>query len=586
MKRYLITTADERSWKFDRPVLFLGEWCRLYGRRHVWSGMDAIVAEPYGLKVGQKERDITYIQTLSSQLLCEMVDALNAFHNTHHGLRYWHIVIGPWLQRYVAATFNRYFTLEQALKAHELLGTTVFDFTDYSLATTDYLAFSWACNDDVWNHVLYAKILSFWGYKKIELDFMPLRSIRGFAQEGNHKFTWRRRAVRFVLNNILPKFSRNRDAFISNSYLPLIEEVKLQISLGQCPQLWQSPELGKMALDLEKRQRFSIDAENYTGFDRFVRIQLNEIIPICYLEGYNQLVKQVKSLPWPTEPMFIFTSVNFSADEIFKVWTGGKVEEGSPYFIGQHGNNYGTLIGNPNWPELVTCDKFLTWGWTNGNSKNLPAFVFKTAGLKPLCRVSDGGLLLVETFIPIRTFHYDVYVEHEIYQNEQFRFVTALPEAIQQQLTVRLRHHKDSSCWSDEQRWKARSPQTRIENDLANIWEMIAQSRLVVFSFDSSGILENLALNIPTMCFWHGGFHHLLPGAKAYYELLRGAGIIADSPEQAAENIAFRWDNISEWWGSKEVQNARKAFCGQYARTEKHPVRVLKKLLINNAKRT
>jgi hypothetical protein len=24
--RYLITNADERTWKFDRPVIFLGEW--------------------------------------------------------------------------------------------------------------------------------------------------------------------------------------------------------------------------------------------------------------------------------------------------------------------------------------------------------------------------------------------------------------------------------------------------------------------------------------------------------------------------------------------------------------------------------
>ena len=27
MKYYLITTSDVRSWKFDRKVLFLGEWC-------------------------------------------------------------------------------------------------------------------------------------------------------------------------------------------------------------------------------------------------------------------------------------------------------------------------------------------------------------------------------------------------------------------------------------------------------------------------------------------------------------------------------------------------------------------------------
>lgn len=589
MKRYLITTADERSWKVDRPVLFLGEWCRLYDRRHVWTGMDASVAEPYGLQVGQKERDLTYIQALSSQLLCEMADALNAFHNTRHSLRYWHIVIGHWLQMYMAVTFNRYFTLEQALKAHEVSGTTVFDSTDYSLATADSLAFIWACNDDVWNHVLYAKILSFWGNVKTEPDSVPLRGISGFAQEGKYKVARRTSTARFVLNianNILSKFSRNRDAFIISSYLPLIEEAKLQISLGQCPKLWIVPELENMVFDPEKRRRFSIDAENYTGFERFVRRQLGEIIPICYLEGYDQLVQQIKSLPWPTEPRFIFTSNKFAVDEIFKVWAGLKVEEGRPYFIGQHGNNYGTLLGSQNCPEVVTCDKFLTWGWTNGNSKNLPAFVFKTAGRKPQCRVSDGGLLLIETFIRFLTEPFDVYFEHNIYQEEQFRFVAALPEAIQQQLTVRLRLHADSFRWSDEQRWKDRSPHTRIEPAFANYWKSIAQRRLVVFSFDSTGILETLALNIPTMCFWHGGLDRLLTCAKPYYELLRSAGILADNPEQAAENIALHWDNVSEWWGSKKVLDAREAFCGEHARTEKHPVRVLKKLLTQNAKRT
>ena len=40
IKRHLITTADERTWKLDSPVLFLGEWCRLYDRNAVWDKMD------------------------------------------------------------------------------------------------------------------------------------------------------------------------------------------------------------------------------------------------------------------------------------------------------------------------------------------------------------------------------------------------------------------------------------------------------------------------------------------------------------------------------------------------------------------
>ena len=34
--RYLITTHDERTWEFDRPVIFLGEWCRLFERKNIY----------------------------------------------------------------------------------------------------------------------------------------------------------------------------------------------------------------------------------------------------------------------------------------------------------------------------------------------------------------------------------------------------------------------------------------------------------------------------------------------------------------------------------------------------------------------
>ena len=39
-------------------------------------------------------------------------------------------------------------------------------------------------------------------------------------------------------------------------------------------------------------------------------------------------------------PEFIFTSNNFHTDEIFKLWSAIKVERGTKYYIGQHGNNY------------------------------------------------------------------------------------------------------------------------------------------------------------------------------------------------------------------------------------------------------
>lgn len=587
MKRYLITTADERSWKFDRPVLFLGEWCRLYERKHVWEGMDAAVAEPYGLAPTQKERDLAYVQSLSSQLLVEVADALNRFHGTTRTNRYWHIVIGQWLQRYVALTFNRYFTLQQALENHELSGTAVFDSTGYRLATNDSLEFIWASNDDVWNHVLCSDILSFMGTLSMEVETAPLRGNTGFTQENAHvtvaKVSAKHRVMKTAAT-VLPKFGRKRDAFITNSYLPPRVEAKLEISLGQFPQFWRREPVPVVAADPDLRERFRIHEGDHRGFELFVRRQLAKVIPTCYLEGFGELVAQTKQLPWPAEPRFIFTSNNFDTDETFKVWTGSKVEEGSPYYIGQHGNNYGTLLGSENWPELVNCDAFYTWGWTNGSPRNVPAFLFKTAGRKAPRRNPTGGLLLIELPLGHRITPQDSYHEFGVYQEEQFQFVSGLPDRIRKELTVRMHPASRQTRWADEKRWKDRSPDTRVETGGASVFGLIEGSRLVVHSYDSTGILETLAWNVPTICFWQDGLNHLLPRAKPFYELLREAGILADTPDHAAALVALHWDNVTEWWESDSVQKAREAFCAEYARTEKKPVRTLRRLLTTRAR--
>ena len=586
MKRYLITTADERSWKFDRPVLFLGEWCGLYERKHVWEKMDAEVAAPYGLEPLQKDRDLSYVQSLSSQLLSESTVALNRIHGTGHTQRYWQIVIGQWLQRYVAVAFNRYSTLKQALDAHEVSGTTLFDSSSYSLATNDSLDFIWASNDDEWNHVFCGDVLRL--LRTVDPDIEPaaLREKTGFTQPVNHRPPAKPTGKDYVISaasRLLPKLARKGDAFITNTYLPPRVEARLEISLGQVPQFWKREPVKIVAPDAQVRRAFPLDEGDHTGFERFVRQQLSKVIPTCYLEGYRELVAQTGQLPWPARPRFIFTSNNFDTDEPFKAWTASKVEEGIPYFTGQHGNNYGTLRGSEKWTELVTCDAFYTWGWTNGSPKNVPAFLFKTAGRKAPSRDPKGGLMLIELPQTHRITPQDSYYEFGLYQEDQFKFVSALPDRIRKELTVRMHPGSRQTRWSDEKRWADRSPGVPVDTGEASIRRLLERNRLVVHSYDSTGILETLAWNIPTLCFWQNGLDHLLPSAKPFYELLREAGILADTPEQAATLADLRWDNIDEWWDSAKVQEARKTFCAEYARTERMPVLTLRQLLLSRA---
>lgn len=579
--RFLITTADERSWVFDQPVLFLGEWCCRYNRKHIWSRMDAIVAEPYGVAANQKIDDLEYVNALVIQLLVELTTFLNNFHGVSHSERYWNILIGHWLRRYITVVFNRYQTLKQALENYELSGSIVFNSDSYSLASSDSLNFLWGCNDDKWNHMVYSNILSFIA-PDIELisDSEYLSGTKGFLLERCSLV--KKKNIRGVVRSLIKQMGTicggSTDAFIRDTYLPAKQAATLQLLIGQIPQLWQSPKIREFPINLELRTKLKLESTNENDIVKYIRREIFNVIPSCYLEGYSDLTELVETLPWPKTPKFIFACNGFDTDEVFKAWIGSKIEQGIPYFAGQHGNNYGTWIGCNEIPELTTCDKFLTWGWHNENTKNVPMFIFKNVGKKKHYS-PKGGCLLVEVNVPHSISTADVYYEFGLYQEEQFGFINTLPNNIQKELTIRLHQASKQSNWSDEQRWFDYNPEIKLSPWDIPIEQLISKSRLVVYSYDSTGILESLSLNIPTICFWRGEFEHLIAYAKPFYELLKQVGIFHGSPESAADFISKHWNNIDLWWSQVEVQNVRKIFCDQYARTKENPIRFLNKSL-------
>ena len=587
MARFLITTADERSWKFDRPALFLGDWCRRYDQKHIWSSMDAIVAAPYGLHPGQKEKDYFNVETLCVELLVELGEALNKHHGTNHSQRYWGLMLGHWMHRYLAVILNRFSTLEQVITKHKITETCVFNAPAFSLAMPDTLTFLWAINDDIWNNILCSNLLEFITESRIQTEAVNLDGVSSVKVPGAPPTKTGLSAVKKMaingLRRILPTMSRTHDAFIVTSTLPLKEDIKLQLLLGQVPQLWGGAGrlMGECAIDYPLRKRLSLDFSRAQGFERCARSLLTHILPSCFLEGYATLQDQVRRLPWPTKPRFIFTSNSFDCDETFKAWAGLRIEEGFPYFTGQHGGNYGTWKYCYSETECVrTSDKFLTWGWVDENEKHVPAFVFTRGGQKKRQYNPAGGLLLIEVHGPDRAEIWDEYPEFQLYQEEQFRFVESLPVSIQQSLTVRLHGVHKKLSWCEDQRWRDRSPDTKIDSGTASLNGLIANNRLVVHSYDSTGILETLSQNVPTLCFWQDGLNHLRDSAKPYYEKLQLAGILHSSAEMVAKKVTEIWGDIPSWWETEDVQRVRREFCDRYAVASESPARTLKDLLI------
>ncbi|MEW6165089.1 MAG: LIC12162 family protein [Pseudomonadota bacterium] len=586
--RFLVTTADPRGWRDDMPLLLLGEWCGWNLDKELLAGLDVVVASPYGWEEGQREADYRCVWELIERLLPELAGMLNRHHGTSHSARYWRIMLGTWLYKFTMIMFNRWATVRHVLGNYVVSGALVQEFPREQLVPVGYLDFARLYRLDAWNQAAYGRILK--DCSEIPCTVRQAEVLDEGEASDRQTFTpppartLRQRAKRFageVVQRYAKLLTRPDDALFVSTYLPFWQECRLQLSMGQIPvpRLMRAPP--DMPTDFAVRDGLRLDAENFAGFERFVRRLIPEQLPTCYLEGYRALCDRAAGMPWPARPPFIFTSNSFDGDEIFKAWTAAKVEQGVPYIIGQHGANYGAGMFAPSEiHEVATADRYLTWGWQEDAARQRPVAALPMVGRAAGAWNPQGGMLLVERGGGHRETLWDEIPAFRRYLEAQFGFVAGLDDGPGERVTVRMYSAYLYSSWSEGLLWKERFPRVRLDDGTRPIAGQIGQSRLTVFSYESTGILESLAGNIPILIFYDTQDYPLRPSARHYYERLKTAGIFHETAGSAAAKVNEIWSDIPGWWAREEVQSARKAFCDHFARMPEYPLRELRQALL------
>ena len=193
-----------------------------------------------------------------------------------------------------------------------------------------------------------------------------------------------------------------------------------------------------------------------------------------------------------------------------------------------------------------------------------------------------GGLLLVEVLIDVRFATWDIHSEFIDYLNEQKNFVNNLDYLPKKNLTIRLHSGFKNKNLNEDHRWLDFDSSLKIDSGIKNINNLISKSRLIVYSYDSTGVLESLSQNIPTLAFWNNNVHEKIrENAKPYYQVLIDAGIVHMSTKSVTNKINEIWNDVDGWWQQKHVQDARKFFCNRYAKTSQNPISELKQILLS-----
>lgn len=518
-----------------------------------------------------------YCEEIYNSIIHDLTVNLNQINKVNWSVKSWSIVLGGWLRRFIYIVYYRYNTLKNILSNYEITNVCLARCgTQHLTSHESVFIHDLSINDD-WNFVLLSKIFSYIQTDKNikkkfvninQKDFYEKKSYYELVNENRSKFN----KITYKLFSILNVFYSRKDGLITSSYLPFIHEKKLELLFLQFPRFYEKKKINYKKIDLTTRKNIKI-LKNSGIVEQIVRDQIPSYLPTFIVENFHQVLKISKEVGYPENPKFIFTSNSFEHDELFKFHVADvkSFNKEVKYFIGQHGAFYLTRIDNNYANEVLTCDYFLSWGQKKfKHVETIPLFNFKLPK-KIKNKNNKKYITLIFRSLGYQCIPYNRFNEGK----EEFilakNFINKLPNKLRDLLYLRLHqtYFKDNLGHNNNHRNFLNKFINEInykkEFKYESYKKVIENSKIVCFCYDSSGFLENLTAQIPSLSLYPNILKPINDDCKIYYQELKKAKIIFDDEKELIAHLENIWPDIDTWWYSREVQNVINKIITQFS---------------------
>ncbi|MES2188893.1 MAG: LIC12162 family protein [Pseudomonadota bacterium] len=567
---FLATTALEQFWNTAARIVFAGEWCLLPRNKASWGSLKPeVMGSPYeGSDWDRRSYDL--ITETYESILPALGNKLNVLHNVNHDHRYWRIMLGPWLQLYVSVMYDHFLYLKTAMIRYP--GFTTIGLSQESFVTpVDTMHHVELAKSDPYNLQIYTNIMHFLGMRMplkplaLGLSYTPHRPNRSFIS----RFLMR---IAEGITNLCttPRITLHLQAsyFTKKSLRKLVA-----LHFGR---IWpRSSALDRcraFSLDADKRKQLAGIEFEGGDFARCLLAMLPADIPQCFVEGFDALRQDARGKYW-SRPKAILSSNSWYFDEHFKHWAGTSAEKGSLLLGTQHGGCYGLLAHKlAEDHELAISDCFYSWGWTRErvNAKVTPMPATNMTGSLLGADNKRNGILWGATVEPRYVLELprlpSAFPE---YMSRQMRFLKSLPSQLLEE--IRFRPHYEDHGWGIVDRLKQYFPAMRVETWAVSFEDSLADCRLYVCDHLSTTYAQAFAVNKPIILFLYDRqTTRLSSQAETCFIALREAGILFDTPEEAAHAVSAIYDDVEKWWNEPARQNAIQLFRDQFLKTSPH----------------
>jgi putative transferase (TIGR04331 family) len=571
---FLATTALEEFWDTTKPVVFLGDWCLLYSRQNVWKPLNGDVLQCIWKDEQRFIEAYIYLKDVYERLLQQMAELLDEVHGEQHDIRYWRIIIGPWLFHYIDVLYDRYLCIQQAISKYQTFDTIILSEDSFITpqSTLEYMLLS---QDDPYNLQIYSRILSVEknnfrqkSFNIIEKIPQPIRkkNLRGVIKKKFNK----------ICERTMGLAKTGKSIYLVEAFIPKSSIIKIFLkSKGKIKPIFSTnKEMPVATSNNNMRRCFGKIVLKHNEFENLLLQLLPYDIPYSLLESYKMIKKE--SLNYPSMPRAIMSWVSWYFDEKFKLWAAAAAESGCSLYGAQHGGNYGIdqymqALDH----EVAITDKFYSWGWNDSELKErvVPMTVSKTIGKKKFEKNNKNTKILLAGAASSRYLYrleYASKISLEKYYEDQIRFFKSVD--INYKKFIRYRAFiKDFGLYISKRIQNA-CPDMVMEDWNVPFQKSLMNCKLFVCDHLSTVHAEAFSLNIPIILFWDPALYNHRTEARRYIENLHAVGILHYSPESAASKVCEVYDNVDDWWNDRERQLARLDFCDHYAKNSPNAI--------------
>ena len=570
MSKILVTFPIKKKFIRKKDYYFINEHIlNFYETKFIKKNLSNTIYSPR-MEREKIYKDNKFCKNIYDKAIKILTKKLNNYHKINKSERYWKILIGQWLFRFIKTAYNRYCYLNYAERTLNIKKILLLEYKCNYINLNNSFDIHPLLRDVNFNSVLFSKISNFLFFKKknIKLLYYKPNDIinKNFIKSNYKKNEFNIRDLIKDTFSIFKFFKKEKDFVFAGTYLPFLAELNLKINFNKFPYNFKIPEIQMKKINSDLKLRKSIfQLKTNNKFEKILHILLKDFFPDNFLENYKSIYKKQKQIYSPKFPKVIFTSNIFGSNDIVNCWIAEKVESGTKYIVGQHGGSYLEYYDKYSRIEYDTCDYFLSWGKSKNkkNKKVVPMFNFTV--LNKEVEGDRKNLIIISKSVGDFDNHFDRWMMGKKIYSDSGLLIKNLKKDIQKKTIYKLHQNYIKGYYKNLDFFLKKNKNINIDKNTSFL-NIVNNAKLVVFDDYSTGFLQSLNLNLRAICYlpFKDNFFHnenkndlrpLIENKIVFFEI-----------SKLTKHINEYWYNMDDWWLSKSVQEAKNNYCKLYSK--------------------